>query len=266
MKGGETTQKRMKFVSLFAGIGGFDLALERLGHECVFANDFDAACKPIYDRHFTTKLNTRDITTVSEREIPEHDLLVGGFPCQAFSVAGHRRGFADTRGTLFFDVSRIAQAKRPAYLLLENVRGLLTHDDGRTLEIILRALDELGYGVQWQVLNSKYWTSQHRERIFIVGHRRDVRRPQVFPLGSHEGVYRTQDTPQGPCLRSALRAQGDRAIITDGREMRYLTPVECERLQGFPDGWTDGVSNAARYKALGNAVTVDVVQAVAARL
>lgn len=255
----------MTYASLFTGIGGFDLALNKLGHTAVYANDIDRDCKRIYDSRFRHKLDTTDITTVNAEDIPYHDILVGGFPCQAFSVAGHRKGFEDTRGTLFFDVARIVKAKRPAYLFLENVKGLLSHDMGRTFEVILRTLDELGYDAQWQVLNSKYWTSQHRERIFIVGHRYDVRRPKVFPLGSHEGVYRTQDAPQGPCLRSALRAQGDRAIVTGGGRMRYLTPTECEQLQGFPIGWTEGVSNAVRYRVLGNAVTVNVVYDVAKR-
>ena len=175
----------MKYISLFAGIGGFDLALDRLGVECVYANDFDKYCKLIYDKNFADSrpLDTRSITNVSTGDIPDHDILVGGFPCQAFSVAGRRLGFADTRGTLFFDIARILKDKRPRYFILENVKGLLSHDNGKTFSTILGVLSDLGYGVEWQVLNSKnFGVPQNRERVFIVGHLGGRRSPKVFPL------------------------------------------------------------------------------------
>lgn len=173
----------MRVVSLFAGIGGFDLALSRYGHEIVFANEWDKYAGDIYDKRFTHKIDRRDITTVDAATIPDHDILVGGFPCQAFSVAGKRRGFDDTRGTLFFDIARILESKRPSYFILENVKGLLSHDQGNTIRIIFQALDELGYDLQWQVLNSKdFGVPQNRERIFIVGHLRGIARPEVFPF------------------------------------------------------------------------------------
>src|SRR5436309_273045 len=128
----------MRYVSLFAGIGGFDLALTRAGHECVFSNDQDKYCKLVYDRHFQTKLTLADIRNISAEAIPEHDLLVGGFPCQSFSIAGKRMGFEDTRGTMFFEISRILAARRPTYLMLENVKGLLNHDNGGTFETIIQ--------------------------------------------------------------------------------------------------------------------------------
>ncbi len=160
----------MKYVSLFAGIGGFDLALNSLGHECVYANDFDKYCKIIYDKHFKTKLDTRDIRQVPTADIPKHDLLVGGFPCQSFSYAGKRMGVKDTRGTLFFEVARIINDKRPKHLLLENVKGLLTDDNGRTFQTILKVLTDLGYIVEWKVLNSRFFgIPQNRERVFIIG-------------------------------------------------------------------------------------------------
>lgn len=122
----------MKYVSLFAGIGGFDLALNRLGHECVYVNEWDKYAAATYEKNFGHKPDTRSIRDVSIEEVPDHDILCGGFPCQAFSVAGRRGGFSDTRGTLFFEIARICKSKRPAYLLLENVKGLLSHGNGRT--------------------------------------------------------------------------------------------------------------------------------------
>src|SRR3990167_2414445 len=142
----------MKFISLFAGVGGFDLALERLGHECVYANEWDKYSAITYEKNFKRKPDTRDIRTVGVDEIPDHELLVGGFPCQAFSIAGKRGGFSDTRGTLFFTIFRV--------------------------------LTNLGYEFEWQVLNSKnFGVPQNRERVFIVGHLRGTNRPKVFPVG-----------------------------------------------------------------------------------
>ncbi len=117
----------MKFISLFAGVGGFDLALERLGHKCIYANDIDKYCKAIYEKNFKRTLDCRSIRDVSTDEIPNHNLLCGGFPCQSFSIAGKRQGFEDTRGTLFFEIARIIKAKHPQLLFLENVKGLLSH-------------------------------------------------------------------------------------------------------------------------------------------
>jgi DNA (cytosine-5)-methyltransferase 1 len=174
----------MKYISLFAGVGGFDLALNKLGHECVYANDFDKYCKIIYDKNFKHKLDCRSLTEVRADELPDFDLLVGGFPCQSFSIAGKRGGFDDTRGTLFFDIARIVKAKRPKYIILENVKGLLSHDSGRTFKTILSTLTELHYDIQTMVLNSKnFGVPQNRERVFIVGHLRGEPRPKVFPIG-----------------------------------------------------------------------------------
>jgi DNA (cytosine-5)-methyltransferase 1 len=160
----------MKVVELFAGVGGFRLGLERAGHQVVWANEWDKYACDIYDKNFGGSIDRRDITKVPASEIPKHDLICGGFPCQAFSVAGKRRGFDETRGTLFFDIARIAAHHKTPYLLLENVKGLLSHDGGRTFATIIRTLDELGYDCQWQVLNSKdFGVPQNRERVIIVG-------------------------------------------------------------------------------------------------
>src|SRR5258706_9666177 len=173
----------MTYASLFAGIGGFDLALNRLGHQCVYANEWDKYSAKTYEKNFGHRPETRSIVDVPTAGIPNHDILCGGFPCQAFSVAGKRRGFEDTRGTLFYHIARIARDKRPSYLFLENVKGLLSHDNNRTFQTILRTFDELGYDLQWQVLNSKdFGVPQNRERVFIIGHLRGKPRPEIFPI------------------------------------------------------------------------------------
>ena len=157
---------------------------ERQYPSCVGYSETDKYADQIYQKHFGGK-NYGDATTINERGLPDFDLLVGGFPCQAFSVAGKRHGFNDTRGTLFFDVARILKHKRPRHLLLENVKGLLSHDSGKTFSTILGVLTDLGYDVEWQVLNAKdFGVPQNRERVFIVGHLGGECARQVFPIGS----------------------------------------------------------------------------------
>lgn len=206
----------MKFIELFAGIGGFRLGLEQAGHQCVWANEFVPKAASIYEHNFKHKPDGRDIRTIHVDEIPSADLLVGGFPCATFSVAGRRTGFStkDTRGTLFFEICRILSGKRIPYLFLENVKGLLNHDGGRTFGVIVASLDELGYDIQWECLNSKnFGVPQNRERIFIVGHLRGHPRPKVFPIGRSYAKdsfqYRgEQDQEQG------IRGEGSLTIGT----------------------------------------------------
>jgi len=289
---------------------------------CVGYSEIDRYAISVYKRHFKGHKNYGDATTINPDELPDFDLLVGGFPCQAFSVAGKRAGFNDTRGTLFFDVARILSNKTPRYLVLENVKGLLTHDNGRTFQTILTVLTDIGYHIQWQVLNSKdFGVPQNRERVYIVGHFRGQPRPKVFPIttsnpehirqinpGTREteriydqqGLAPTLNTMQGgqrqpkigvigniyPSgheagniydtngLSPTIKCNGPRPNaknvspkIVQGR-IRRLTPLECERLQGFPDEWTkydfEGkqVSDSQRYKMCGNAVTTNVIRAV----
>ncbi len=407
------------FIEMFCGIGGFRLGLEKTNQigsnsqqgvrnqkrrcesrseggdgrlqqkfHCVWANDNDKYACQIYRKNFGDKeLVEADIKTVDADTIPDHMLLTAGFPCQAFSVAGKRKGFEDTRGTLFYDIARVAEAKRPKLLLLENVKGLLSHDEGLTFQIIIESLEELGYLLEWQVLNSKHFgVPQNRERVFIVGHLRGAGTKQIFPIGEvsalpigkaesefesgeastleasygknknlsnmvvecpevakalsgggHSGGLHSQMTTIAHGVRSGGRGSLDRhtwdivlqehsfsgkngkgrglrffegnvpaltkqmgtggnnvpMVVADrtrsyankGRSLespkqetnalssvqkdnlllknyriRRLTPTECERLQGFPDRWTEGVSDTQRYKLLGNAVTVNVVE------
>jgi len=323
----------MKYLSLFSGIGGFELGITQSYNDnrpnirnrnqilqetmpdikeqqdrvtCVGFSEIDKYAIEVYQKHFPNHKNYGDITAINERDLSDFDLLVGGFPCQAFSIAGKRGGFEDTRGTLFFDIARIIKEKQPRLLLLENVKGLLSHDKGATFTTIISTLDELGYDCQWQVLNSKnHGVPQNRERVFIVGHLRGTSRPEVFPFsgqsnknntigqstkttvartltgggntgGNHSGmtILKTPPFIQNPKMNDYKKKYQNSVAITASshkeppvvNSIRRLTPTECERLQGFPDGWTSGLSDTQRYKCCGNAVTVNVIEDIINRL
>lgn len=175
----------MKYFSMFSGIGGFEYGMEQSKHnfECVGFCEVDKYAISIYTRHFPTHKNYGDATKIHTEDLPDFEFLVGGFPCQAFSVAGKRKGFDDTRGTLFFEIARVLKDKRPRYFLLENVKGLLSHNKGETFQTILEVLSDLGYYVQWTVLNSKdFGVPQNRERIFIEGYFRRECGPEVLSI------------------------------------------------------------------------------------
>ena len=319
---------KMKYLSLFTGIGGFELGIQNAIHnlrpnepansqrpkelynssdklqqwQCVGYSEIDKYAIKIYDQHFPNHKNYGDITKITTDTLPDFDFLCGGFPCQSFSIAGKRGGFQDTRGTLFFDIARILQEKKPRLFLLENVKGLLSHDNGFTFKTIISTLTELGYDCQWQVLNSKnFGVPQNRERVFIVGNSRGTPRPKVFPFGENGGKnnelqghhtstltarYEQAQATGSYIGESKLNAQKD-LMIRDGRDnrsclrsgrtpelgakgtsIRRLTPTECARLQGFPDDWhkVDGISDTQAYKCYGNAVTVNVIQAIIEKL
>ena len=178
------TKKPITFIDLFAGIGGIRIAFERAGGECVFTSEWDEPCKVMYEANFG-EMPYGDITKVVAQDIPDHDILTGGFPCQSFSIIGHGKGFADIRGTLFFDVERILKAKQPRAFLLENVRQLVSHDKGRTFKVILEKLEDLGYFVHYKVLNGlDFGVPQKRERIMIVGFKEN--HPFEFPKSGRE--------------------------------------------------------------------------------
>lgn len=166
--------KGFKYIDLFAGIGGFHLAMSSFGAECVFASEWDSFAAKVYETNFGIK-PFGDITKIDESDIPEHDILCGGFPCQAFSISGKQMGFEDTRGTLFFDIARIVKHHKPKILFLENVKNLAKHDKGNTLKTIVKTLHDLNYTVKYRVLNaSDFGLPQNRERIFIVCFRNDL--------------------------------------------------------------------------------------------
>jgi len=285
---------KLKFFDLFAGVGGFRLGMERAGHECVGSCEWDEKARETYNKNFGHYPEYNDVKDLQPYTLPQFDVLCAGFPCQAFSLAGKRMGFNDTRGTMFFEIARIAKVKRPQFLFLENVKGLLYHDKGNTFRTILSTLDELGYDAEWQVLNSEYFVPQRRERIFILGHLRGQCTRQVFPLGDlcektksqlkkigniaetgHDslwgGLYYLSNTKANIKQRYQERTKTWTLTtssdwgIEDSGSIRLPTPVECERLQGFPDNWTIG-SDTQRKKQMGNAVTVPVVEYIAREL
>ena len=304
----------LKFFDLFAGIGGFRLGMERAGHTCVGSCEWDKYARETYKYNFNQYPEYDDAKDMHAQSLPSFDVLCAGFPCQAFSIAGKRLGFEDPRGNIFFEIARIAKVKRPSYLFLENVKGLLSHEKGDTFRTIISTLDEMGYDAEWQVLNSKYFVPQNRERVFIIGHLRGERTRQIFPLGDFNsesdkpkpkivGVVNDKgnlrEVEQATCLdanywkgcdnhaqRTMIYLSNTNANmkqriqdrketwtlgtgtdfgIKDGMRIRKLTPIECERLQGFPDNWTQG-SDTQRYKQCGNAVTVPVVEYIAKEL
>ena len=163
---------KLRVVSLFSGIGGFELGLEnsQLKGDTIFSSEIDRFATISYKANFPDVYQAGDITKVDEKNVPDHNLLLGGFPCQAFSIAGKRNGFEDTRGTLFFDIARILKEKKPKYFLLENVANLVSHDSSKTIKVILETLSKLGYTVDFTILNSKdVGLPQNRTRTFIVG-------------------------------------------------------------------------------------------------
>lgn len=173
--------KKFKAIDLFAGIGGIKLGLQLAGFDVIYSNDNDTYCKQTFETNFPDKLDTRDIADIPSDEIPDHDLLAAGFPCQPFSMAGHQKGFEDSRGSMFFQLVRIIRDKQPKAFLLENVKHLQSHDKGETLKTILSILrEELGYTVYYKILNSKdFGLPQNRERIYIVGFKENI--PFEFP-------------------------------------------------------------------------------------
>lgn len=181
-------KKKIKFIDLFAGIGGFHLALSKINGECVFASEWDKDCQKVYEKNFGLKPHG-DITKINEKDIPQHEILCAGFPCQAFSISGKRLGFKDTRGTLFFDVARIIKHHNPKIVLLENVKNFLTHDNGNTINVVKKTLEELNYNVFYKVLNSSnYGVPQKRERIYIVAFNQKLK-IKNFQFPSNQNIF-----------------------------------------------------------------------------
>ena len=253
-------KNHMKFLDLFAGIGGFRLGMESAGHECIGFCEIDKFARASYKAIHDTKgeIELHDITAVSDesiRRIGRVDIICGGFPCQAFSIAGNRRGFEDTRGTLFFEIARFASILRPQYLFLENVKGLLNHDGGATFETILGALDELGYNMEWQMLNSKnFGVPQNRERVFIIGHLRGERTRRIFPLGGESQSTSSQSVvkignvnPSGIGMNGEVyQADGLAPTLTTnkGEGQKIAIPV-------LTPNRTDKRQNGRRFKSDG---------------
>ncbi len=297
----------MRFIDLFCGIGGFhyamDAALKTRGirGQCVFASDIDPDAQDAYEANFNMR-PAGDITQVDGCDIPDHDILLAGFPCQPFSIIGSSKGFADTRGTLFFDIARVLEAKRTPAFILENVKRLASHDGGRTLSRILETLDMLGYTHSHRILNAlDFGLPQKRERIVIVGFRSDrqIEWPMsplpIAPLSTileptvPQQYYASEyirkrrlkqcEPTDKPTIwhenksghvsalpySCALRAGASHNYLLVNGERR-LTPREMLRLQGFPDSFKIISGYGTIRKQVGNAVPVPVIQAVAERV
>ncbi len=304
-------------IDLFAGIGGIRLGFEHAGFESAFSNDFEPACKKTYDLNFqTSKLHIQDIREIDSESLPDFDFLLGGFPCQAFSIAGHRQGFNDAknRGNLFFYIADILKIKQPTGFLLENVKNLQTHDSGKTFQTIQMILSDLGYHVKSKVLNTMNYGNvpQNRERIYIVGFKsfeqcmtfsfpdeipltktiQDILEPSPVaekyyyngkPLydrikndvTKENTVYqwRRQYVRENkknvcPTLTANMGTGGHNVpIIKDSVGIRKLTPLECLRLQGFPNSYIlPSISDGALYKQIGNSVSVPVIERIAKQI
>jgi DNA (cytosine-5)-methyltransferase 1 len=292
-----------KFIDLFAGIGGMRLAFESMGAECVFSSEWDKYAQKTYEANFH-EVPKGDITKIEEKEIPRFDILLAGFPCQPFSSIGKREGFEHkTQGTLFYDVARIINYHKPKAFLLENVAGLLTHDDGRTFTTIISTLVELGYEVEYKILDaSDYGVPQKRERIYIVGFNRRKVRSSIFKFprprstkvgigkfvesdredlsiskhlqkvyiyklddGRPEVISCKSDFPVKTLVASYHKIQRlTGTFVADGPTgLRLLSENECKAIMGYPKSFKIPVSRTQMYRQFGNSVAVPVVKAVA---
>lgn len=302
-------------LDLFAGIGGIRLGFEQAGFETIFANDFEAKCALTYDLNFSNpKLTVDDIKNIDVNLLPKFNLLLGGFPCQAFSIAGKRQGFSDSkgRGNLFFEIARILENCKPDAIMLENVKNLTTHDNKNTFKVIIDTLQNLGYFVDSKVMNTMEYGNipQNRERIYIVGFRSKKQMtnfsfpdpvnltvtvqelleknvPEKYYYDNKPlfeklkgqvkmgGVYQwrrkyVRENKKGVCptLTANMGTGGHNVpIINDGKGIRKLMPIECARLQGFPDNYLlPDLADSVLYKQIGNSVSVPVVKAVAIKM
>ena len=279
--------KKLRYFSTFTGIGGLDWGLEEMGAKCVGFSEVKESSIRMYKGHFPDHKNFGDITKIDPKELPDFDVFTGGFPCQAFSIAGDRKGFKDRRGQMIFFIYDILKEKKPEYLVLENVKGIFSHDGGRTVQNVFKLLSAAGYHMRIVLLNaSHYGSAQARERVVFIGRRsadfpekhpeirdntkrfRDFREKRkdykyVTPARAEKllsgenkatfvGGYDKVNT-----LTTGISTSGRALVVTqekDDPRLRYLTELEGERLQGFPDDWTKDGSRVERWFAIGNAV------------
>ena len=296
-------EKTVRFIDLFAGVGGFRYATQEAGKElatkveCVFTSEIDKECQKVYEENFGD-IPHGDITKISADSIPDHDVLLAGFPCQPFSIIGQMKGFQDTRGTLFFEIARILKEKKPSAFVLENVKLLVSHNKGRTLKVILETLENLGYHASYKVLNAlDFGLPQKRERIFITGFREPCffhwpsKKIPMQPLSdileqdvpekyfASEHIKKKRLSKQQPVseltiwhenksgnisaspFSCALRAGASYNYLLVNGERR-LTPREMMRLQGFPEEFKIICKYTQSRKQAGNSLPVPVAKAV----
>lgn len=279
-------KKKYTFIDLFAGIGGFHYAFHNVGAECIFSSEWDEYARKTYQHNFE-KINPQlftsgnfvgDITKIDKKKIPDFDILTGGFPCQPFSQAGFKKGFNDTRGTLFYDVADILKVKKPKAFFLENVRGLLTHDNGKTFETITKVLtEELGYSLFFNIVKaSDHGLPQNRPRLFMIGFRNKnisfqfpEKRTLAFTMSDVFGEPVNRD------IGFTLRVGGKGSTITDRRNWdsymvsgkpKRLSSKEGKKMQGFPDDFVFPVSESQAMKQLGNSVAIYAIQDYAQKI
>lgn len=238
-------RKKFTFIDLFSGIGGFRLALDALNGHCVFSSDIDKWANETYLANFN-EMPSGDISKIPSTDIPEHDILTAGFPCQPFSIAGKRKGFEDTRGTLFFDVARIIKDKQPKAFILENVKGIISHDKGNTLSTILGTIDELGYNAKYKILNSKdYGVPQNRERWICVGTKKELNIEYEFPEPEELSVtlwdildHKSSVEKISPIAQTNLASHMHKIIKSDvgKRQVTVATEIRPSRVIFRSDG------------------------------
>jgi len=280
--------KDLKFIDLFAGIGGFHLALHSLDAECVFASEINVYARKTYEHNhrkispelFEKKMFAGDIKEINPADIPDFDILCGGFPCQPFSQAGYKRGFheaKENRGNLFFDIVNIIEAKKPAAFFLENVRHIKNHDDGKTFDVIRDTLEGLGYSFHHKMVKaSDHGLPQHRPRIFMVGFRGETTADSTFKFPDAEPLNMTMSDIFGkPCNKAigyTLRVGGRGSGLMDrrnwdtyavGGEVIRLNSFHGRKMMGLPDDFEFPVSETQAMKQLGNSVAVPAVKATA---
>jgi DNA (cytosine-5)-methyltransferase 1 len=287
MKGNRLRMSNFKYIDLFAGIGGFHIAMDAIGGECVFASEIDPFARKTYEHNFKTsnpslfsnKMFNDDIRKINPIELPDFDVLCAGFPCQPFSQAGQKRGFDDThkseRGNLFFNIVEILEAKNPPAFFLENVRGIVNHDNGNTFKVIRDIIEnELGYSFHYKVVKaSDYGLPQLRPRTFMIGFKNEngssnFSFPPKKPL-----KFNMSDVWNGKCSREigfTLRVGGRGSNINDRRnwdsylvddEVKKIMPEQARKMQGFPDWFEFPVPNTQAMKQLGNSVAIDAIKA-----
>lgn len=270
-------ESKFSFIDLFSGIGGFHSGLAPIGGECVMASDILPIACETYFANYGIKPKG-DITKISLKEIPSHDLLCGGFPCQSFSNVGQKGGLSDPRGEMIFEIFRILKGKKPKAFILENVKGLASHNQGKTLAFIVDALESLGYKVKYRVLEAKdFGLPQIRKRLFIVGVRKNIKKEFEFPEPT-KLKYTLSDVLGGIVERKygfTVRIGGRRSGI-DNRynwdsykvngEVRYITPEECMLLQGFKKNFKLKGTESQKYYQVGNTVPVSVINEIGKKL
>ncbi len=279
-------KKKFTFIDLFAGIGGFHYAFHNVGAECVFSSEWDDHARKTYQHNFE-KISPElfasgnfigDITKVDKKKIPDFDILTGGFPCQPFSQAGFKKGFSDTRGTLFYDIADIIKIKKPKAFFLENVRGLLNHDNGKTFETIKNVLtEELGYSLFFNIVKaSDHGLPQNRPRLFMIGFRNKKipfqfpeKKPLAFTMSDVFGEPVNRD------IGFTLRVGGKGSAITDRRNWdsymvngkpKRISSKEGKKMQGFPDDFFFPVTESQAMKQLGNSVAIYAIQDYAQKI